>query len=283
MGLDTSIYNVHLPQGTYSAGVPVPLNVVFGPSVVRDGNGTAVLKEIFTASIFSGSSSSYVTRAPEIVTVKNSNWVDSVSNIIVPIQSANLGTILDPDSSAVQRCGDIQLAVNSSFTVTWTPKANITIGEGEVLDVFVNIVIDYAAVSSVDNPSSQMGSPVTILQDLNVTPTLVGSDLTWNTINVDFLKAGYRYILTEVSAIPYSNLVDNSLGFIAISGAAGMGGLVQVIPFVVRSAGSGMLRYHLKSSNIFVKGPINLAVATVDNANAPTVQGTTLEFDFIRR
>lgn len=265
MAIDTSMFGVGIPTGTYTKGQVVPLANVRGPAIVRDGYGPAKLKRIFGIN----SNSSAGVRGH--VVIKNSNWVDSIANLISP---ANNTVGLSETSSNIQKGHDAPLTPNSGWEVSFIfdDAATTTVAT----DIVVLIDVDYPAVQAVQNPREATGLPVTIMREDPVTINAYGSigSATWTTYNVDFLKAGSKYLLVEMGMY-----ISNALlGFISISGAAGQNGLERIIPSLPSTLGT--LRYFLDYSTPLVKGPMNinyLPIGTAGSANALT------EIDWVKR
>lgn len=268
MAVDTSLYAATIPAGSYAKGDVVTLANIKGPAVVRDGYGTALLKRIIC-----GSTSVYNTaNVIGHVTVKNSNWVDEVSNLIMPPSAVALAE----NSSNMQVGHDAILTPNSGWEVTFTfDAANTTT---TATDVFALIDIDYPKVAAVQNPREAKGDPATIMRtadtvDINAYGSLNASG--WKTYNVDILKAGWRYLLVELGAyIPGSAVV-----FLSISGSATQNGLERIIPALPNNTGN--LRFLLDYSTPLVKGPMNLNYLAI--GTAATGVSVTLEMDFVKR
>lgn len=252
MAIDTSLYAAKIPAATYSVGDVVPLGIIRGPSVVRDGYGTAILKRIITVA--------NTATAQFAVHVKNSNWVDDMSNPAL----GSTETLFGNESGAVQSGQDCPLVPNSGWMVT--AECIIAGTEANDADVACLIDVDYPSVAAVQNPKQSKGNPVTIDAQYSHTITGKGSLATapvWATYNVDILKAGYKYLLTEAS---FRDTGTSLFGFISISGAAGQAGLERIIP--VRSGNLSGLRYSLDYSTPLVKGPMNINILSVGTAGA---------------
>lgn len=264
MAVDTTLFQAIIPAGTYAAGDKVPMNVIRGPAVVRDGYGQAIMKRI--VALEDGSN-----QPLGLVHIKNSNWIDEMANFAIP-QGA---TALADNSPAIQRCGDIELQPNSTWQVEYEILEAVT--TTTAFSVFALVDIDYPSVTAVQNPKEQTGAPVTIYNEYAVTTAAYGSPLTWADYNVDVFKAGYRYLLAQVGArCPASGA---HIGFFSIHGAAGQSGLERIIPFVAGSIGA--MRYGLDYSTPLVKGPMTLSIAVTASASAASA--ARLELDYIRR
>lgn len=266
--IDSTLFAVDLPAGTYTAGQKIPMNPIRGPAVVRDGYGQAKLKQVITFA-----TSSYISFGSH-VDFKNSNWNDSQKNLINSANGNQQLTLLAKTSPALQKCGDVELQPNSSFDV------NVVIGE-TVTTTAANTVlllmdIDYPSVQAVSNPADETGMPVTIMRNDTVTITADGSAATtvWTTVNVDEFKAGYRYLLAQCGLVCATGL----LGFVAFSGAPSMNGLTRIIPALPKTGANA--RLELDYSTALVKGPMDISYAVFGTAGTAA---TILECDYIRR
>lgn len=264
MAIDTSMYAATIPAATYAVGDVVNLGVIRGPAIVRDGYGAAKLKRIFTGST--------VSNAVFAIHVKNSNWVDELSNIA---QSAADVAVLANESGAIQSGHDITLTSNSG----WQVYAECIVAGTETVDgdVFALIDVDYPSVAAVQNPKAANGFPVTISDFYTHTITAKGalaSAAVWDTYNIDIFKAGSRYLLTE------AGLRDTTAGFafISVSGAAGQAGLERIIPS--RASAAGGMRYSLDYSTPLVKGPMNLNILSIGTAGSTSAY---VYMDFVKK
>lgn len=272
MTIDSSLYHVTMPAGTYAAGVPVPMTCIKGPAVVRDGYGSAIMKRTVTFS--NGIPAGFIGK----VSVQNSSWIDSVKNFLSSAAGNGAYTAFSAIGPNVQRCGDVELQPNSTFVVAFVPDETVTT-TGPV-DIYCLIDIDYPSVAAVANPKAEKGTPVTLDLGATVTTTAPGTALDWTVLNVDIFKAGFKYLVASV-VIGATQGGSNQYGFIAINGAAGQSGLCQIIPCVVRPLGAIRLDYDY--SNVFVKGPMNIEFAVVDVNGTPGTEAVHLEMDCIRR
>lgn len=264
MAIDTTMLAATVPAATYAVGDRISLGVIRGPAIVRDGYGVAKLKRIFTGNTLSS--------AAFVIRVKNSNWVDEMSNIAA---GASEVTVLGNESGAIQSGQDVPLVPNSGWQVyAECVSAGTEANDG---DLFCLIDVDYPSVAAVDNPKKSVGFPVTIDEVRTITGTTKGTLATapvWTTFNVDMLKAGSKYLLTEAAL---SSGTAAAWGFISISGAAGQAGLERIIP--CRAPLGGGLRYSLDYSTPLVKGPMNLNFLMMGSGsiNAYTY------FDFVKK
>lgn len=260
---------VDVPAGAYTAGQKLPLSVIRGASVVRDGYGTAILKQI----VILGADG--IVSSNTYVEFKNANWNDSLKTMVTSANGNQQFSILSKTSPAIQRCGNTELQPNSAF------EANLVVGDAvtttAACTIFALIDIDYPSVAAVANPKDESGLPTSIIRTDVVTVTANGgaASTVWTQYNVDEFKAGYRYLLAQVGAFVNSTTY---LGFVEFSGAPSMNGLTRLIPVIPRTAAAG--RLELEYSTPFVKGPMNITYAFYGTAGATTV---TLECDYIRR
>lgn len=272
MTVDSSLYSLNLAAGTYTAGEKYAMTLIKGPAVVRDGYGAAVMKRITT---FSTTVSNV-----GMVSVQNSSWIDPVKNLVGSVASDQINTAFAQISPNLQRCANVQLQPNSSWTVIWECKTTMTIQSA--IDVYCMIDIDYPSVAAVANPQEEDGTPCTIEYAATITDTVRGDPLNWQEFNVDLFKAGYRYLISSIVMGTGDN-GTTQFGFIAISGAAGQAGLCQILPCSVRPLGA--MRPYYDYSNIFVKGPMNIQIAVVDNTSGASAatEDVFIEMDCIRR
>lgn len=266
MAIDTSMFAGTVTAAAHAVGDVITLANIRGPKIVRDGYGAAILKRIMCMDTGTGS-------AWKIV-VRNSNWVDEMSNVAVPVGAE---TILANTSGAVQSGNDCDLVKNSGWEVTAVCISGAT--DTAAHDLICLIDIDYPSVAAVQNPREVKGIPATIDGiSYPVTITATGSVETgavWSTSNVDFLKAGYRYLLVEAAARP--NGLTASIVFVSISRAAGQAGLERIIPS--KGSFSGM-KYVMDYSTPLVKGPMDINIMAVGTAASGTAYAY---FDFVKK
>lgn len=259
MAIDSTMFAAQIPAATYAVGDRISLGVIRGPSVVRDGYGLAKLKKIFTYS--------NVTSSMWKVSVKNSNWVDEVSNPATALSEAGLAET----SGTIQKGHNANLTPNSGWQVV--AECIVAGTEAADADIITLIDIDYPSVAAVYDPRNVDGLPVTIDGSYSVTLTAKGSatNAVWTTYPLDVLKAGYKYLLTEASYY-----AGGLIGFMSISGAAGQSGLERIIP--CRSANLQGMRYLLDYSTVLVKGPFNLNLMGLAASATTTAAYTYMDF-----
>ena len=260
MAVDSMLYQISFPAGSYTAGTKGAMALIRGPSVVRDGCGTARLVKIFTASDASGLNVD--------VHVKNGQWNDEIINA-APVAS---DTILSDNSHAMQKGGNFPLVVNSGFDVSYEIMEAAT--TTAAVDVFCQIDIDYDGYPSIADPRNEEGMPMSLEMAQTITNTAAGSPLVFTSISVDVFKAGYKYLLTDAY---FDSLgVTCPLGFLSITNAAGQGGLERLVPVYPAKAG---LSFNLDKSVPLTKGPMTLNFAAIAAAAVPA----EIQLDFIRR
>lgn len=261
MAIDSTLFAAAVPTGTYAVGDRIKMGVVRGPSVVRDGYGTALLKNTFAVA------------TPALVghvEIKNSNWIDKVCSI-APSPGA---TTLNSNSNASQRGHDAVLQPNSGWEAEYVVDvAATTTADG---DAFALIDIDYPSVIAVADPVQAKGVPCSNIRSDTITVTATGSSpsMVWTSFNVDILKAGFKYLLASA----YFRAANAPIGFLSISGAAGQAGLERIIPVTPSSISN--LRYEVDYSTPLVKGPFNINYAAV--GTSATV-AAVLELDWVKK
>lgn len=265
MAIDSTFFGASIPAGSYAVGDRIPLSLIRGPSVVRDGYGQVKLKRVISF-VDATTAGGYFK-----VVVKNSNWVDEMSNVALGPDV----TFLSTESGAVQKGQDADLYPNSGWQVY--AECISTVTTSTACDIVTIIDIDYPKVTAVQNPRELVGVPVTIddIYTSAVTGTGNIGSLSWTTHNVDFLKAGSKYLITEVG---YRDFASPLIGFVAISGAASQAGLERIVP-CYSSAQAG-IKYLFDYSTPLVKGPMNIALAALGNAGASSGY---VYFDFVKK
>ena len=262
MAVDSTLFAASIPAAAYAVGDVIPMGVIRGPAVVRDGYGDAILKRTFsiTTATLTGH-----------VVIKNSNWVDEMDNIC-PVPNA---VALARYSNGIQSGHDAKLQPNSGWDVFFVvDSAGATT---VAADVFTIIDIDYPKVQAVADPRTAQGVPCSNIRRDAFTVTAAGSSpsMVWTTYNIDILKAGYRYLLASAG---YKAPTQPPLGFFTISGAAGQSGLERIIPVMPTSLTN--LRYEIDYSTPLVKGPFNINYAAVGTAGADVA---IIEIDWVKR
>ena len=269
MAIDSTVFGADIPAGTYNAGDIVQLGCIDGPANVRSGRGRAVLKQILVGQ-FSAANPTPFWR----IHVKNSDWIDDVSSFTAGIIGSP--TAFDGESGSIQSGHDCELTANSG----WQVYAECIIGATSTAanSIFALIDIDYPQVAAVTNPKLAIGTPATISYDAGATPINAFGTLTtanWVTKNVDYLKAGFDYVLDAVEMNGGSNLLG---GFIAFSNAAGMGGLTRIIPIINNPAA---IRQAVRYASAIVKGPMD--VKTKIFQLTPSSVNITLAHDYVKQ
>lgn len=262
MAIDTSIYAVDISPGAVNRDDVFQLGCIDGPSVVRSGRGTAVLKRITTFKDGTGGTFE--------IYIKNSDWIDPAVNLAAFIGD----TTFDRRTSSYQSGNNCNLTPNSSWEV-WARC--IEPGTATAQTLFCLIDVDYPSVSSIIDPDGLTGYPTSISYNcgqITVKATGTGkSNPAWDVFNVDIFKAGYEYALQKMSV----TTSFNTIVFVAISNAAGMGGLQRIVPVVSRD---GAIRSVIEYASKLQKGPMDVKIKAYGNAGATQ---TDILFDFVKR
>lgn len=267
MAIDTTLFAVDIPAGTYAVGDVLQLTCIDGPANVRSGRGAAKLKTACAAQ--------FAAQAPFWrIHIKNSDWIDEIETFAGAI--VGQATIFDDESGAIQKGHDCDLTPNSG----WQVWAECVYGgtSTSANSLFALLDIDYPQVGGVTDPKKAVGFPTSIPYDIpsigsNAFGSLVGS--AWNSVSVDYLKAGYKYVL---DAVELSSTASTVIGFLAFSNAAGMSGLTRIIPLFSNTAA---IRYSVKYSSVLVKGPMDIKVKLFQ----PTAATITLQtvHDYVKQ
>ena len=264
MAIDSTLFAVDIPAGTYNVGDVVPLICTDGPANVRSGRGAAKLKSLTTAVFASG--------APYWkVIVKNSDWIDDMNSIAGPVSA----TSFDDESGCTQGGHDCRLTPNSG----WQVYAECILGGASTAadSVFCLLDVDYPEVGGVTDPKKAIGFPTSISYDVAGQPVNAigaGTTATWNTKSVDYFKAGYRYVLDAVEFTSGTSTV----GFVAFSNAAGMGGLTRIIPVI---SNMSAIRYSIKYSSVLVKGPMEVKLKLFQTAAG--TENIVMSHDYVKQ
>lgn len=270
MAIDSTLFTVDIPAGTYTAGDKITLSCKAGPSVVRSGRGAAILKRLTTGMLgnVSGSISHWK------ISVKNSDWIDSMTSLTASLLDV---TALDERTGAIQRGDDCVLTPNSSWDVVATCVVGSTTTVANT--IFALIDIDYPSVSSIVDPDALPGIPTTIDYTPPAAITLNGlgsvTAATWNEVNVDIFKAGFEYALQKVEMIGFVGC-----GFIALANAAGMAGLCRIMPL---SAAASAIRNKVEYATKLVKGPMDIRFLICANSATPSTATPNILMDFVKR
>lgn len=262
MAIDSTLFAAQFANQAYAQGDRIPMEVVRGPAVVRDGYGAAYLKKVYSVTSVQGIEGH--------VEIKNSNWVDIVANI-TPNPST---VVLSSNSNGVQPGHDAPLVPNSGWDVVFVVDVAGT--ASAAADAFALIDIDYPSVQAVADPRNAKGVPASNIRIDTVVGTAPGSSnaMVWTTYNVDILKAGYRYLMSSAAF----KTSGGAIGFFTISGAAGQAGLERIIPIIPNNLSN--LRYVLDYSTPLVKGPFNINYALL---GPTTPQSAVLEIDWVKK
>lgn len=240
MAIDSTLWFADVPAGAYNVGDVVDLSVKAGPANVRSGRGQAVLKNMVVGATSTG---------PVFwkVHIKNSNWIDDVQSFAGELAQA---TSFSPESGTVQSGSNDVLLPNSG----WSIWAECVIGGTTTSDLslFALIDLDYPSVSAVADPARITGIPTSIEQNVSVPAYAYGDakNAAWSVLSVDYFKAGYVYCLNSIEMVGNAPIV-----FVALSNAAGMGGLTRIVPANNNIFG---IRHKISYSSKLVKGPMDV-------------------------
>ena len=263
MAIDSTIYAADIPAGTYNVGDIVQLQNIDGPANVRSGRGSAILKSTTCCAL--------VYSAPFWrIHIKNSDWIDDMNSIAGPVSA----TSFDNESGCTQGGHDCNLTPNSG----WQVYAECIIGGTSTAanSIFALIDVDYPQVGGVTDPRRAAGFPTSINYDVKVTSNLNGTmtSANWVSASVDYFKAGFKYVLDKVEfATP-----TGSVGFVAFSNAAGMGGLTRIIPVY---SDVSAIRHSIQYSSILQKGPMDIKVKLFDTLGAAI--DLTMIHDYVKQ
>lgn len=264
MAIDSSLFGVDILSGvTYAVGDIVNLGVIDGAANVRSGFGNGVLKNVLVGAI---GNASPIWK----IHVKNSDWIDDIQSVCTGVY--NSVTAFDERAGSNQVGHECNLNENSAWTVyaecleaTTTTSANM---------LFALIDIDYPSVSGIEDPRALQGIPCSIADNytssstqITTYSTITGSS--WNTRNVDYFKAGYKYVLEKLEMVTPAGAY---CGFVAFANAAGMAGLQRIIPVNSQPAG---VKYAINYAQVLTKGTMDVKVKILDSA------GSTLDAFFI--
>lgn len=218
-GRDNVLYHARMTSSV-TAGTVVPLSLLKGIENVRQGYGSAKLKNVRAFYATAGTDTNALHAIP--VTIKNSNWVDTAG---LSAQKFAGDTALSKNNLAYMRGRDKDLLPNTTWTINavmpaWTYNASTA----PYLDIYVLIEIEYSAVQGI-NAENTAGSPV-MKQAINASVT--GSANVPVTIGTfDNLLQGVTYILSEVSE-PIGNI--GTATFLLVEGFSAQAGLMRIIP-----------------------------------------------------
>lgn len=267
--LDVTLFGANIPAGSYTAGDIVELGVIDGPAVVRSGRGAAYLKRITAGTLIGASGAGSWWK----ISVQNSDWIDPAESLTAPLDAP---TALDKYSGCVQDGQNCPLTPNSSWRVVATCVNTTTTTVAN--SVFCTIDVDYPQVASIVDPTTLVGFPTTITDEVTTdlqAPSIASAK--WTTHNVDLLKAGYEYALVK----PEVRASNAAVGFIKIANAAGMGGLSRIIPISTPVAN---LRNMIEYAGKLVKGPMDISYMLFsDSGTAVTNASAVLLMDYVKR
>lgn len=213
-GRDNVIFSATVASGI-TAGTVVPLSLLYGIENVRQGYGTARLKNV--RAVYSGGYAAGTTIGIPIE-IKNSNWIDSAGLNAVPV-AHNIA--FARDSLSFMRGRDKVLEPNTS----WTINAKIMSNTTAAAKIYVILEIEYSDVPGYDAEEFKSGSPV-MKQATNAAVT-GAADVPVSIGTFDNLLQGTDYYLSEVSAW---GLSDAACNFLIFEGFSNQRGLIRIFP-----------------------------------------------------
>ena len=243
-GRDNVLYHARLTANV-TAGTVVPLALLKGIENVRQGYGSAKLKNVRAFYATAGTDTNNLQAIP--ISIKNSNWVDSAG---LSAQKFAGDTALSKNNLAFMRGRDKELLPNTTWTIYATmPAWTYNASTAPYLDIYVLIEIEYSAVQGI-NAENTAGSPV-MKQAINASVT--GSANTPVNIGTfDNLLQGITYVLSEVSE-PIGNV--GTATFLIVEGFSAQAGLMRIVP--MKSDG---MADQIEGSVYLKKQTYNLAV-----------------------
>lgn len=271
--IDSSLFAVKIPAGTYTAGDKIQLTCKDGPALVRSGRGTALLKRTMGFVMTSNSGAMSYWR----VHIKNSDWIDDAVLVAGDLAAP---AVLDQHSASIRIGNNTQLVPNSAWEVWAECMFGITTTADNSLACIIDV--DYPQVSSITDPDALVGIPASIEHKVTSVTCNAPGDIdiaAWDVFNVDFLKAGYQYALQEVGIFS-TTYGGAQRGFVKISNAAGMGGLARIVP---ASGEPANIRQTIQYASLLVKGPMDISYMLFKQTGSTSTETMDTVFDFVKR
>lgn len=267
--IDTTLFGVDLPVGTYTKGDVIELKCIAGPNTVRSGRGAANLKMVNSGFLLGAGA-----RSMWKISIKNSDWIDPLENISGQLSEP---ATLDVRSGCNNFGHNCPLTPNSGWTVTAECLDTVTTTIANSLYALIDV--DYPQVASIINPENLQGFPTAIDHAIpNATLAGAGTLTTtgWFKQSVDYMKAGYVYALDKLES--FSGL--GFVGFVSLENAAGMGGLCRIVP--VCSAVEA-IKQTIDYASSITKGPMTIGTLLFSNSGSATNDDVLLIFDYVKR
>ena len=237
-GRDNVLFHASVASGT-SAGTVVPLTLLYGIENVRQGYGSAKLKNI--RAVYTGGYSAATNGIH--IDVKNSNWVDGAGLAAVSVTNM---IAFGRDSLGFMRGRDKELQPNTAWTITAILPANTT----AAAEIYVILEIEYSDVEGY-NPEKMAGSPV-MKSAVNTSVTAAAN--TYASMgSFDNLLQGVEYILSEASIA--GGITESNAYFLVVEGFSNQKGLTRIFP--VRNYG---IAEQIEGSVKLMKQTYNLGV-----------------------
>lgn len=267
--IDTTLFGVDLPAGTYTTGDVVELGVIAGPANVRSGRGAAFLKMINSGILLGASGAGSFWK----ISVVNSDWIDPCENIAGKLTD---NTSLDVRSGCNNFGHNCPLTPNSSWKVIATAIDTKTTTVANSLYTLIDV--DYPEVASIVNPETLTGFPTAIEHNISGYLNGAGTLTTaaWDRKSVDYMKAGYEYALDKVESFTSAG----GVGFLQISNAAGMGGLSRIIPITLAIEG---IKQTIDYASKIRKGPMDISVMMFAASGTAGAANISFILDYVKR
>ena len=240
-----------------SAGTVIPLALQSGIENVRQGYGSAKLKNVCAWFAKKSTDTNAIKNIP--ISIKNSNWVDEAGLVAGNIADE---TALAKGNLCFMRGRDKELRPNSSWIIEATcPAWTYNASTAPYLDIYVRVEIEYDSVPGIDT-ENKAGSPV-MKKAINASVT--GSANTIIDIgSYDNLLQGVGYVMSEVS-ITTGNSAPAQ--FLVVQGFSNQRGLIRIFPI----KGDGLAQ-QIEGSVILTKQTYNLGLISNEALSGAAVQ-----------
>lgn len=255
-GRDNVLFSATVASGA-TAGTVIPLSLAYGIENVRQGYGTARLKNV--RAFYNGCYSSGHEGMP--IEIKNSNWIDTAGLVAAAF---NQESSLNRDNLGFMRGRDKVLQPNTSWMIN-AVLANTTTSAGTV---YVLLEIEYSDVQGYD-AEKQTGAPV--YKKCTNAAVTAAADVPTSIGSFDNLLQGVQYIISEVGVI--APAASRTAFFVILEGFSNQKGLTRIIP--AKSTG---LADQVEGSVILTKQTYNISILS---ASAITAAPVSIGFEMI--
>lgn len=255
-GRDNVLFHTRMTANV-SAGTIVPLALLDGIENVRQGYGSAKLKNVCAWFAKKSTDTNTIKSIP--ISIKNSNWIDDAGLVAGDI---TVDTALAKGNLCYMRGRDKELAPNSAWIINATlPAWTYNASTAPYLDIFVRLEIEYDSVPGIDT-ENKAGSPV-MKRAINASVT--GSANTEIDIgSFDNLLQGIGYVMSEVSI---TSGMTGSAAFLVFEGFSNQRGLKRIFPIKA----DGMAQ-QIEGSVILTKQTYNLKIISNEALSGTSVQ-----------